>query len=540
MSLLRNQRGGPVVLGLAAVAAAATIALAADPDARQILEATGVQGGLVVHLGCGDGKLTAALRSNDRYLVHGLARDAANLPTAREHIRHLGLYGEVSVEHWTGERLPYADNLVNLLVSQDLGKTGMDEVRRVLAPGGVAYVRTAGTWAATVKPWPQEIDEWTHFLHDAANNAVAHDALVGPPRHMQWVAKPLWLRSHETESGISALVSARGRVFYILDEGLIGIVDERLPCTWSLVARDAFNGVQLWKRPLPQWGWREWKREALEGKDLTQIRARRTGFPAQLARRLVAEGDRVFVTLGYRAPLTILDAATGEAVRTCEGTQGADEILCSRGIVVLCARDTSTQQAGQRGDTTPERLLAIKADSGQVLWDKHTRRIPPLALAVRGERLFVHDSDAAVCLNLKTGEQVWRTPEKLGRGGTLVVHQDVVLISGPASLQAFSATTGKPLWTNKAPVERGASSQDLFVADGLVWRGLSGVGLAPLTGEPKRQVTAKNLRSVGHHHRCYRGKATDRYLMSAQEGIEFLDIQGNGHSRNNWLRGACK
>ena len=50
--------------------------------ARDILDATGVKGGLVVHLGCGDGKLTAALRVNDSYLVHGLDLDAANVEAA--------------------------------------------------------------------------------------------------------------------------------------------------------------------------------------------------------------------------------------------------------------------------------------------------------------------------------------------------------------------------------------------------------------------------------------------------------------------------
>ena len=32
-------------------------------EARKILSETGIKGGLVVHLGCGDGKLTAALRA---------------------------------------------------------------------------------------------------------------------------------------------------------------------------------------------------------------------------------------------------------------------------------------------------------------------------------------------------------------------------------------------------------------------------------------------------------------------------------------------
>ena len=37
-----------------------------------------------------------------------------------------------------------------------------------------------------------------------------------------------------------------GRIFYILDEVLTGIVDERLPEVWSLVARDAFSGGLRW------------------------------------------------------------------------------------------------------------------------------------------------------------------------------------------------------------------------------------------------------------------------------------------------------
>ena len=44
-------------------------------DVKGILTASGVQGGLVVHLGCGDGKRTAAFGAAGPYLVHGLDRD---------------------------------------------------------------------------------------------------------------------------------------------------------------------------------------------------------------------------------------------------------------------------------------------------------------------------------------------------------------------------------------------------------------------------------------------------------------------------------
>ncbi len=107
--------------------------------AEGILTATGVQGGILVHLGCGDGRLTAALRASDAFTIHGLDRDPVLVEAAREHIAKLGLYGPVSVEHWTGPTLPYADNLVNLIVVSGPLSVDRNELLRVLCPGGIAY-----------------------------------------------------------------------------------------------------------------------------------------------------------------------------------------------------------------------------------------------------------------------------------------------------------------------------------------------------------------------------------------------------------------
>jgi SAM-dependent methyltransferase len=261
---------------------------------QQILDTTGIKGGLIVHLGCGDGKLTAALRAGEGYTVHGLEADPAKVAEARSHIQERDIYGPVSVEQFSGTVLPYADNLINLIVVQDTGKVPINEVMRVLAPGGVACFQRKGKWEKTVKAWPGNIDQWTHFLHDASNNAVANDSVVGPPRSLQWVAPPLWLRSHETPSGIQSPVSAAGRLFYFFDEGLIGITDERLPDRWSLVCRDAFNGRLLWKRELDAWGWRQWSLGRWQGKDWTKLRGGRTDVPAENQRRIVADGDRLY------------------------------------------------------------------------------------------------------------------------------------------------------------------------------------------------------------------------------------------------------
>lgn len=226
---------------------------------------------------------------------------------ARKHIRSLDLYGPVSVEQWNGTSLPYASNLINLLVSERPTSVPMAEVMRVLCPYGVAYVKQDDKWIKKVKPSPDDIDEWTHYLHGPDNNAVAMDTRVGPPRHLQWKSGPLWCRSHNgVPSSVSLVLSAAGRLFSIIDEGLIG--QPGLPEQWTLVARDAFNGTLLWKKRL-------------------------SGRISQ--KSLVAVGDRLYLASGRREPLTVLDAATGETLHTFKDTEGSDEIVCVSDIVVL-------------------------------------------------------------------------------------------------------------------------------------------------------------------------------------------------------------
>ncbi|KPK49811.1 MAG: hypothetical protein AMK72_03595, partial [Planctomycetes bacterium SM23_25] len=67
-----------VLLGLAGGVWLCGTAAGQTPEgvAKGILEATGVKGGLIVHLGCGDGKVTAALHASNAYLVHGIDTDA--------------------------------------------------------------------------------------------------------------------------------------------------------------------------------------------------------------------------------------------------------------------------------------------------------------------------------------------------------------------------------------------------------------------------------------------------------------------------------
>ena len=143
------------------------------PWPRTSSTAAASRAGSSSHLGCGNGKLTAALRVGDQYAVQGLEADPAKVAQAGDHVKSKGLYGPVSVEQFSGTTLPYTDNLINLVVVQNPGRVPMEEVMRVLAPGGAACVQEDGEWTVTRKAWPDNIDQWGHFLHDAGNNAVA-------------------------------------------------------------------------------------------------------------------------------------------------------------------------------------------------------------------------------------------------------------------------------------------------------------------------------------------------------------------------------
>jgi outer membrane protein assembly factor BamB len=580
MIMVSRRITGRTVLG---VALALTVALAATlfardeapgperQQARQILDATGVEGGLVVHLGCGDGRLTAALGPGDRFLIHGLDADPDNVERARQHVRSLGRYGKIAVDRHTGSRLPYADNLVNLLIAERLGRVPMDEVMRVLCPGGLAYVRQGDAWAKTVKPRPPQLDEWTHSLHAADNNAVGQDAVVGPPRHIQWVGEPRRARQHENLASVSAVVSAGGRIFSIEDRGPIASI--MLPAKWFLVGRDAFNGVTLWKRPVGPW----------EG----HLRPFRMG-PPDISRRLVAVGDRVYVTLGYGKPLSALRGATGETVTDYEGTEGTTEVLCRDGVLYVVVGDVDAQQAAEaakRRGASPsprdKRILAIRADTGEPLWTKSdldTSQLLPATLAVSSGRVFFQNPEKIFCLSASTGEKLWQAARPVAAkrpdfsAPTLVVYDDVVLSADratPADVQrepervhktswvdapageliAFSAETGERLWSARCR-EGFNAPVDVLVADGLVWTGEivlaadPGItaGRDPQTGEIKRRRPADQaFFQVGMpHHRCHRNRATEQYLVLGRAGVEFIDLASGKAWPNHWIRGTCQ
>ena len=560
------------------------IAVAEAGTAKDLLEASGVKGGLVVCIGCDDPAQLVELRASDSYLVHGLDTDPDKVAKAGEFIADRKLYGNVSVDTWDGKKLPYIDNLINLLVVPAGTRLPASEMARVVAPGGVMLV----DGKKSRKPVPDNIDDWTHYLHDPGNNAVAHDTVVGPPRHMQWLGGPRWARHHDHVASMNAMVTESGRLFYIMDEG--ATASALTPSRWRLVARDAFNGVILWKRDIPDWVPTLWPLKA---------------GPANLPRRLVAVGGTVYAPLGFTAPVSAMAADSGKPLRTYDGSANTEEIIVSgdmllalivtRPIIVTDPSPGNLVEAGKgqvrdgritkaplvnfywnqaqshRWFDSKRMVKAYEAGTGKLLWTSAPSKVMPLSMAADSERVYFHNGETIVALDGKTGKEVYRTdpvPVRSDRmfaffGPTLVVHEGVIVFAGGEKIgmawmgwegkdqgqdtaTAFDAKSGKTLWSAPHPYGGYQSPEDVLIADGLVWAADTAVGghKGPWIGRDLRSGEVKKeipptVKTGWFHHRCYRAKATDRFMMPSRNGIEYIDITEKNWDINHWVRSGC-
>jgi outer membrane protein assembly factor BamB len=327
------------------------------------------------------------------------------------------------------------------------------------------------------------------------------------------------------------------------------------------MCRDAFNGKLLWRRPIESWGWPLWAQERFANTDWTTITGGRTVVPNENQRRVVVDGDRLYVTLSYMAPLSILDAATGKTLATVAETAPARQFVAAGGVVVVHSFAAGAEPVKRKGkgkveSGMPGALIGVKAATGAVLWRKDASGVRDLGLAIDGGRVIYQAGPSLSALDLQTGKELWRVETKDKNLQTLVAHDGLVLQRNATTLVAFDGSNGRELWRKQIPSSIGIGDQDLFIIDGVVWPGVSAVdenkqpghkeanvlavGYDLRTGAERKRIFVENIISPEHHHRCYRNKATDRYVITSMEGAEFIDLQGTEHSQNNFIRGACR
>ena len=533
-------------------------------------------GGLLIVVGAKSATLPAGIDLNNS-VVQFLVADEADVKSYRAQIVRNKQSERVSVRSYDGKHLPFVDNSLNLLLIEAAQpQLSVAEIQRVLAPrgklsvaegiklSGFDFVKEGGRLVYT-KAVPSDGDEWPLYLHDAGNNAVSHDKHIAPPRQMQWVGGPLWTRNHHLLNSISSVVSSGGRIFYIVDKA--PDYNLKVQGKWLLECRDAFNGVLLWERKINSWV------------DATAIRFR--SGPPQLPRLLGSDDSHVYLPLDLDGPIEQVDAASGKTLQVYPETKHPAELLLDGDLLLVLrvapgADKSKKPYSFLQGYTFPMQVVALRITDGKVLWKSEAlESVRPETLAADARHVYLQTYRGVRAFVRNSGEQQWtfgdvkpapavdsknsghrrnrRKSSDYGKN-VLVVSDDTVLFNTVGNMVVLDAASGKKLWQRKVAHYGFHAPLDVFVINGVVWlgagRGDSGspepvndftTGLNLRTGS----VVATNrasafLQTIGHHHRCYREKATEKFVLAGKRGIEFIDLSGCGHSRNNWLRGTCQ
>ncbi|MFA7005308.1 MAG: PQQ-binding-like beta-propeller repeat protein [Verrucomicrobiia bacterium] len=475
--------------------------------------------GFCVHLGCGDGALTAELCGNQNMAVHALEADGRNVGRARDRLQSRGLYGQTAVEQWSAPWLPYADNLVNVLVAENAGEVSEAEMLRVVAPLGTLWIKRNDGWQSFQKPWPHGFDEWTHWRHGADGNMVSRDTTVQTPTGVRWIAGPpqdaggqKWYYDH-------VLVTSAGRNFYVYEN--------------EIVARDAFNGRLLWRREAKAYTFKE---TGVPPVPKPVSNAKKGGKPIVLKPgtrtskvKPVAQGARLYAAIDGK--LVALDGATGQTANTFGDVDTPREIAIANNL--LAVADKNSVRAFETG--------------GKLRWQWPGA---PRRMVFGDGHVFCLMDSEVVCLDLANGSERWRTPHARAEVattcsygcGVLAIECSAWADDGTGSgIVVFAGDSGKVLWTrNYIPGMTHYKEARTFFVNGLLWveeevskkpRVVKVLGLDPKTGAQRKAIGTRGLH-------CSTPVATERFFIAPE--MEFTDWKTGQQTRGRMARHSCR
>ncbi len=475
------------------------------PAPEKLYASFGVSGGLSVMVGCSDSQAPIELARTGRFLVHVLEGDQASVDVIRKSLRDADVYGLASAEQISRDgKLPYTENLVNVIVLGDRAAVAISEVARVLRPGGIlltsrpaafaaaglAEVHVAGTsaWRMASKPWPANVDVWSHPRHDADGNAVSTDE-VSVPRRIRWVAGP--------QQGISNFVTAGGRAFF-----------------GGTYARDAFNGLRLWEEKL------------------TPSPAR-GGFGQTVGSSVLPIATADLLLVWSDEKLKALDSGTGKLVRTYPDAGVPTEILVAGKFVLAINKDA---------------IHVLDVQTAKLAW-KHAAPSLRCAAVADGRVYYIHgdpkkpQENVLTCRDLATGVARWEQAKYdwLAKSRRLTIHKGLLACENSTLtdeksgnvLHMLDAADGKSLWSREY-IPGAAHKQQaraMFIGD-LVWvlEAKHVMGLDPRSGEMKRSLAAPNVH-------CFPPVATNKYLFSGE--MDLTDLSTGKILASQITKQAC-
>ena len=503
--------------------------------AKHLLEKVGITQGLCSMLGCGDGQLAREIVRSSELIIHVLDPDPAAVTVAREACDMDGPYGtRLIIEKGSFNRLPYGDNTVDLVIMASLTdltvrELSLPDIMRVLRPGGKAILGVyqlasasgskatadglttwlqnaaieacavsgdpTGAWVELQKPRLAGTDAWSHWQHSPDNNAVSTDTIIKAPYRTQWFGKPYYIAMP------AITTAAGGRIFTAV--GHIAHHEREEAWLNTLLARNGYNGIELWSRKLPD-----------------GYLVHRSAFIATEDVFYMIDGDGCLM----------LDPETGkekDKIHIPEVNGEWKWIALQNGVLFVLAgteKDRSETtivrtplvhwswgdlSRGYYEKTVPwgfgRTIVAYDVDQRKALWrHDEDKPIDSRTMVVGGDKVFYYCPDSHIrCLDAKSGSAVWTNSdaatvkliEEPGRdlestpgfktSCRSLYTPDVLFFETQTMMNivALSSKDGSLLWSRK----KTTNNPNMLYADGHLVVGIGPEGstlvLDPLTGK---------------------------------------------------------
>lgn len=489
------------------IACGAILSAAQPPSVSAVRSETGIDRGLTVTVGIADISYLEELTNNGRMLVHATVGENEDLKSLRELIRSKGIAGLVTVERFrASDRLPYPSDFADLVLAdlEKLHNISLEEVKRITIPLGHYYYRSSGSWNNSEKPWPDDFDHWTHYNYNSERTSLSQDKKAGPKRTLKWID---WFeRMDHVRAFASEYVSENGNLLHEIN---VNCCDKRVRYN-LVVSRNGFNGTVFWTKERNSG--KGYAMVAKDGRFITPYKGNR---------------DRHY--------LTSFDPRTGEVQNVFSNSWTTEEMEGKSALrrMRLAVGNGIVVQSGAA------ELRAFDEQTAEQLWtyqDSETPLMRFFAISEAENKVFAlvtteagkdgwsrwpgQFATAVVCLDLESGEKLWRNSDVAGMGIGQIIYQNgyvfLFTASGIATLGhdevadmgVLRASDGELLW-KKAYEE---SYKMAFMVDGkpVVSSPNSISWYDPETGDQTRSW--ENGPNV-INQTCVRSWATEKYFI---------------------------
>ncbi len=415
------------------------------------------------------------LHQNSRLLVHGLVSNRDDAVKLQQYFLSSASSDRIKIEYGFKGQLPHVSHLANVIVVLDVALFSEEELQRVSAPHGHIWKQKNGVWKRTLMGRPKEMGQWTHTHNSPDGNFSSIDSAFKAPFGLRWLnGVPVNI------SGVTATSAwvFSGNLCYELsinDPSNIGKPVGK--AGWHsqferyVIARDAFNGLPLWKlnTKTGSTGW--------------NINFQNDGP--------LAANDTMVFTIRKKSLLAIEGESGVIKWESALPHQGYRILVDEDKVYATCweSRDRIKGNFVWKNKTLVGATLAFHLESGKQLWSKD----------VASERFLVSDAllyclqadglprtkAEIVALDKNTGTERWRVAhDAIAAKTDLDLHlvgPGYAVISSAAAKATYclSSKDGSLLW------KRDKRRNWYPLRDGTVWADQK---IDPLTGEEKGKL----------------------------------------------------